>query len=114
MISTPVRINDHIGLQITARRFNQYMDTGCWARPADSIADDPPYGIARSNGTTTHQLFAFLQHDVGHLSRRCINLIERAIGIGILLDGIKKPVAGRLDARSLIGVGNSSGGDNWL
>ena len=44
------------------------------------IADDPAHGVAGGDGAGTDKLFTRLERDVGDLTRRGIDLIERAIG----------------------------------
>ena len=42
---------------------------------------------------------ALLQRDVGHLAGRSVDLVERAIGERVNLDGVEIAAARRLDAR---------------
>ncbi len=66
-------------------------------RPALSIADDPPHGVAGRNRTGADQLLALLQGDVGHLSWRGIDLVEGSLGEWKHLHGIDITGAARLN-----------------
>ncbi len=68
------------------------------AGAADSIADDPAHSVAGRDRTGADKLLTRLEGDVRHLSRRGIDLIERAVSKGIDLDRIDEAVADRLHA----------------
>ncbi len=74
------------------------------ARAALGVADDPAHGVAGGDGAGADQLFAGFERDVGDLARRGIDLIERAVGEGIDLDGVDIAGAGRLHARRVVGL----------
>src|SRR3546814_6904607 len=46
--------------------------------PAHRVADDPAHGVTGRDRPGAYKLFAFLKRDVGHLTGRGIDLIERA------------------------------------
>src|SRR3546814_2038910 len=89
MIGSPIGIDDEIGFEVRARRLDEDMDTLGGADAARRITDDPADRIASRHRTGADQLLAFLQPDLGHLTRGAIDLIERAVGLGILLDGVE-------------------------
>ena len=62
------------------------------------VADDPAHGVAGGDGAGADELLAGFERDVGDLARRGIDLIERAVGEGIDLDGVD--VAGAASAAS--------------
>ena len=66
------------------------------------VADDPAHGVAGGDGAGADELLARLERDVGDLAGRGIDLIERAVGEGIDLDGVEIAGAGRLHARRAI------------
>jgi hypothetical protein len=61
-------------------RPDQDVDPRGVGRPALGVADDPPHRVAGGYGSRAGQLLALLQGDVGHLSGRGIDLVERAVG----------------------------------
>jgi hypothetical protein len=65
-------------------------------RPALGIADDPAHGVAGGDRAGAGQLLALLQGDVGHLSGRGVDLVERALGERKHLHGIHVAAAARL------------------
>ena len=83
------------------------MDTLRQPAAAHRVADDPTGGIARRHRPSADELLTFLQRNVGNLTGRRVELVERAIGPRILLDRIQEPVPGRLDARRLVGVADA-------
>ena len=102
MIGAAVGVDDEIGLQVRPGRLHQDMDLLGLGRAALGVADDPAHGVAGGDGTGADKLLARLQGDVRHLSRRGIDLIERAGREWIDLHGIDEAVAHRLDARCLV------------
>lgn len=68
------------------------------------LADDPAHRVAGGDGTRADELLAFLQTDVGDLAGGGIDLMERAGGKGIDLDGVDEAVAHRLHARRGVGL----------
>ena len=58
------------------------------ARAAFGVADDPAHSVARRHGAGRDQLFALLQGEVGHLSGRGVELVERALSEGVDLHGV--------------------------
>ena len=81
-----------------ARRLDQDMDALGRARPAFGIADDPAHGVAGGDGPGADKLLARLERDVGDFARCGVDLIERAVGEGIDLDGVEITGPRRLDA----------------
>ena len=73
------------------------------AAAAHRVANDPPDRIAGRDRPRPHELLAFLQGDVRYLSGRGIDLIERAVRPGILLDGVEETVTHRLHAGGGVG-----------
>src|SRR5262249_51953996 len=78
------------------------------------IADDPAYRVAGGDWTGADELLAFLEGDVGHLAGRAIDLVERALGKRIDLDGIEVTAARRLNAGSRIREVDPLLGIAWL
>ena len=89
------------------------------------VADDPAHGVAGGDGAGADKLFARLERDVGDFARRGIDLIERAVGERVDLDGVeiagpRRLNAGRairlIDTRVRIGCLGRCGpsGWNWL
>ena len=74
------------------------------ARAALGVADDPAHGVAGGDRTGADELLALLQGDVGDLTRRRVDLIERAAGEGIDLHGVDEAVAHRLHAGGGVGL----------
>src|SRR3546814_6346233 len=66
--------------------------------------------VARGDWPRADELLAFLQHDVGDLSRRRIDLEECAFGPCILLDGVAIALAIGLDTGFGIGTANALAG----
>ena len=75
-----------------------------FAAPAAAlgVADDPAHGIAGGDGTGADELLARLERDVGDFARRGVDLIERAVGERIDLDGVEIARPCRLNARRAI------------
>ena len=86
-------------IEFGAGRLDQDVDLLGRPRPAFGVADDPANRVAGGDRAGADELLALLQGDVGHLAGRCVDLIERAIGEGIDLDGVEVAAARRLDAR---------------
>jgi hypothetical protein len=84
------------------------------ARAALGVDDDPANGVARGDGTGADELLALLQGGIGDLTRGRVDLIERAAGEGIDLDGVDEAVADRLHARGGIGQIDPGGGIGGL
>ena len=99
MIGAPIGVDDEIGHEVGARRLDHDVGLSRRARAAFRIADDPAHRVAGGDGTGADKLLALLQGDVGDLSRRRIDLIERAFGKGIDLDGVDIAGAARLHPR---------------
>ena len=72
------------------------------AGSALGVADDPAHRVACCDGPGADELLAGLERDVGDLARRGIDLIERAVGEGIDLDGVEVAGPRRLNARRAI------------
>ena len=72
------------------------------AGAALGVADDPAHGVAGGDRPGADELLAGLERDVGDLARRGIDLIERAVGEGIDLDGVEIAGARRLNARGAV------------
>src|SRR3546814_12832341 len=83
------------------------MDAAPRPRTAHRVADDPAHRVARGDWPRADELLAFLQHDVGDLSRRRIDLEECAFGPCILLDGVAIALAIGLDTGFGIGTANA-------
>ncbi len=79
------------------------MDLFGGARFALGVTDDPAHGIAGGDRAGAGELLAGLERNVGDLARRGIDLIERATGEWIDLNGVDKTIAQRLDAGGGIG-----------
>ncbi len=104
MIGAPVGIDDEIGRYVGPGRFDEDMNALVYTTATHRIANDPAHGVPGRYRPRSHQLLAFLQHDVGDLPWRGINLIKRAIGIGVLLDRVQIAAAIRLHPCSGIGA----------
>ena len=74
------------------------------AGAALGVADDPAHGVAGGDRAGADELLAGFERDVGDLAGRGIDLIERAVGEGIDLDGVEIAGAGRLHAGRAIGL----------
>ena len=74
------------------------------AGAALGVADDPAHGVAGGNRTGADELLAGLQGDVGDLTGRGVDLIERAGREWIDLHGVDEAVAHRLHPRGGIGL----------
>src|SRR5262249_45578779 len=107
MIGTPVRVDDEIGDEIRTGRLDLDMDAFRLPGPAFGVADDPAHRVAGGHGSRADQLLAFLQGDIRYLSRRGIDLIQGAGGVGVNLHGVDVAVARRLYACRLIGFGDA-------
>ena len=81
-------------------RLDQDVHLRVLALAAGGVADDPAHGVA---GRDRHQFLAGLERDVGDLVDGGIELVERALGVGIDLDGVDEAVRGRLDFGGRIG-----------
>ena len=97
-----------------ARRLDENMDALGRPRAALGVADDPAHGVAGGDRTGADQLLAGCQRDVGDLAGRGIDLIERAIGVGIDLHGVDVARARRLHARRAIGLLHPRVRIGWL
>ena len=122
MIGAAIGVDDEVGDEIGARRLHQDVDALGRAGTALRVADDPAYGVAGGDGAGTDKLFARLERDVGDFARRGIDLIERAIGERVDLDGVEIARPGRLnagrairliDARVRIGCFGRCGPSAW-
>src|SRR5262249_19553600 len=80
--------------------FDEDVDDGVLALPARGIAQDPTERVAGRDG---NELLAGLERDIADLAHGAIELIERALGVGVDLDRIDKPVLDGLDARGGVG-----------
>jgi len=85
------------------------MDAFRLPGPAFGVADDPAHRVAGGHGSGADQLLAFLQGDIRYLSRRGIDLVQGAGGVGVNLHGVDVAVARRLYACRLIGFGDAVG-----
>ena len=104
MIGPPVGVDDEVGDEVRPRRLDQDVDALGGARAALGVADDPAHGVAGGDRAGADELLAGFERDVGDFARRGIDLIERAVGEGIDLDGVDIAGAGRLHARRAIGL----------
>ena len=104
VIGPAIGVDDEIGDEIGARRLDQNVDALRRAGAALGVADDPAHRVAGGDGAGADELLARLERDVGDLARRGIDLIERAIGEGIDLDGVEIARPRRLNARRAIGL----------
>ena len=103
VIGAPVGVDDEIGDHFGTGRLDQDVDLlGC-RRPAFGVADDPSDGVAGSDRSGADELFAVLQRDVGHLSGRRIDLVERAFDERVDLHGIEVAAADRLNPSCCVG-----------
>src|SRR3546814_1965286 len=119
MKGAPARVDDDIGHDIVAGWFHQDVNPAPRAAPAHCVTDDPAHGIPGGDRSWPDQLLAFLQHDVGDLPWRGIDLEERAFGPGIFLDRIEECRALGLDPRGIVGAADALtriavfGRDRW-
>ena len=89
-------------IEIRPRRLHQDVDALGRAAAALGVADDPAHRVAGGDGAGADELLARLERDVSDLARRGIDLIERAVGEGIDLDGVEITGPRRLHARRAI------------
>ena len=80
------------------------MHTPCVPAAALGVADHPAHGITGGNRSRADQLLARLQRDIGDLSGRRIDLVERARAVRKHLHGIEIPASARLDACGVVGA----------
>ena len=104
VVGAAVGGDEKIGLQIRAEGLHQDVDDRLLALAAGGVTDDPAHRVA---GRHRDELLAGLERDVGHLVDGGIDLVERALGVGIDLDGIDVAVLGGLDAGVGIGDGHA-------
>jgi len=83
------------------------VDLGGLTGAAERIADDPAHGVTGGDGACADKLLAGLKRDVGHLSGRGVDLIERADDEGINLHGVDEAITHRLHPRRFIGLGDA-------
>ena len=102
MIGAPIGVDDEVGDQVRPRRLDQDVDALGRPGPALGIADDPAHGVAGGDRTGADELLAGFERDVGHFAGCSVDLIERAVGEGIDLDGVDVAGARRLHARGAI------------
>ena len=76
------------------------------ARP-DAARPKLARGVANGDRARADEGLAFLKRDVGDAAERRVDLLERAFGAGISLDGVNIAVAGGLDARGSVGGGDA-------
>src|SRR3546814_17771065 len=86
MIGAPVGIDDQIRGNVRPGGLREDMYARRRTSPAHRVADDPAHGVTGRDRPGAYKLFAFLKRDVGHLTGRGIDLLDPAIGPGILLD----------------------------
>ena len=99
MIGAPIRVDHEIGHKVRPRRLDHDVGLPRCAHAAFRIADDPAHSVAGGDGTRADKLLALLECDIGDLSRRRIDLIKRAFGEGIDLDGVDIAGASGLNPR---------------
>jgi hypothetical protein len=114
MIGAPVGVDDQIGGQVKPCRFDEDMHPRRRSATANGIADDPADGVTRRDRPRPDELFPFLQGDVRNLAGRGIDLIQRAIGPRILLDGVEEAVAYWLHAGCGVRCANALARIGWL
>src|SRR3546814_299587 len=83
VICPTARVDDQIRDDVGPGWFHEDMNASRRALAAQRVTNNPPYRIARGDGTRADQLLAFLQGDIGNLARRCIDLEQCALGPGI-------------------------------
>ena len=111
MVGPAVCVDDEIGDEIRASRLDQDMYTLGRSCPAIGIADDPAHGVAGGDGSGTDELLAGFERDVGDLAGCGVELIERAFGERINLDGVDVAGAGRFHACRSVGLLNAR---SWI
>ena len=84
--------------------FTRMWTCAVLALAAGGVADHPAHGVA---GRDRDQLLAGLERDVGDLVGGGVELVERALGVGIDLDGVDVAVLGRLDLGERVGLGDA-------
>ena len=104
MIGAAVGGDDEVGLEIGPIGLTRMWTWRVLAFAAGGVADHPAHGVA---GRDRDQLLAGFERDVGHLVDGGIDLVERALGVGIDLDGVDVAVLGRLDAGRGVGRGDT-------
>ncbi len=88
-IGASVGVDDEVGDEIGPRRLGQDVDALGRAGAALGVANHPSHGVAGGNRTRADKLLACLQGDVGDLARRCIDLIEGAVGKWVDLHALR-------------------------
>src|SRR6185437_12539665 len=102
VIGPAVGIDDEIGDEIGPRRLDEDVDALHRASAALGGGNDIEHQVARGDGPGTDELLARLKCDVSDLAWRGIDLVERAIGEGINLDGVEVSRPRRLNTRRAI------------
>ena len=97
MIGATVRCDDEIGGERGYDGLDENMHLGAFTLAARRVADNPPNCVTGRNG---HQPFARLERDVGDLVDGGVELVERAGGVGVNLDGVDEARLARLDLGS--------------
>ena len=100
----PIGVDDEIGDEIGTGRLDQDMDALGGPGAALGVADNPAHRVAGGDGARADELLARFERDVGDLAGRSVDLIERAVRVGIDLDGVDIAGAGRLHARGTVGL----------
>ena len=101
-IGAPVGVDDKVGLDRRPGRLDQDVDASGIAASAFGIADDPAHGVAGRDRSRSRELLAGLERDVGDLSGRGIDLIERAGAVRKHLHGVEVSLLARFDARGIV------------
>ena len=114
MICAAVGVDHEVCGDVRADRLYQNVNPRSGPAPADRVADQPTHRITGSDRSGANQLLAFLQRNVGHLSRRGIDLIERAGRPGVVLDRVDELLALRLHARGGVCRSHPIPGAGWL
>ena len=103
MIGAPVGIDQEVGVEVRPCRLDEDVDARRCRHAAVGLADDPAHRVAGRDRPGADQLLARLQGDVGDLAGRGIDLVERALGVGIDLDRIQVVGPHRLHASGAVG-----------
>jgi len=114
VISAQVRVDDEVRHQLRPSRLDQNMHLRRRARTALRVADDPAHRVACRDRFRADELLAGLKRNVGDLTHGRIDLVERALRVGIDLDRIDEAVAHGLDPRRRVGLVDASGGIGGL
>ncbi len=104
VIGAPVGDDDEISAQALGDRLDQHMRPRGRAGAAHRVADHPAYGVAGRDG---NDLLAWLERDVADVLRRRVELVKRALGIGIDLNGVDVAILCRLNRGRFIGLGDA-------